>query len=89
MPRYYFNVHDGKSFFDAEGTELPNLDTAKREAIAYSAKLLADNVVQFRDGEPWAIDVTDESGLVLFSLIFAAFVPPTLRGTSRLPVGST
>lgn len=33
MPRFYFDVREGATFLpDDEGLELPNLDTAEREA---------------------------------------------------------
>jgi hypothetical protein len=72
MPRYFFHVHDGASFPDLEGTELPDLAAARREAVLSSAQLLTDNPDQFWDGEAWSMQVTDESGATLFVLQFAA-----------------
>ena len=32
MPRYFFHVHDGEQFTDLQGTELTDLDEARRAA---------------------------------------------------------
>ena len=42
MPLYYFNVYDGVSIIDEEGSELPDMNFARREAIWYSGALLED-----------------------------------------------
>jgi len=77
MPRYHFNVHDGTDLPDVEGTELPSLDHARREAVRYSGCLLRDHADAFWTGEEWRMDVTDERGLILFSLMFVATNAPS------------
>ena len=42
MPRYFFNVHDGHSCLDTEGTELVNLDTARREGLRFAGQVIED-----------------------------------------------
>ena len=37
MPRYFFNVYDGIAMPDLVGTELPNLDAARKEALAVAS----------------------------------------------------
>ena len=77
MPRFHFNVHDGTNIPDVEGAELPNLDAARREAVKLSGALLRDHADQFWTGEQWTMDVTDERGLILFSLLFVATNAPS------------
>jgi len=62
MPRYYFHLEDHPSDPDPEGTELVDVNAARREAMRYAAELLrtleADHFVQHG---PVLIRVTDEN----------------------------
>jgi hypothetical protein len=40
MPRYYFHVRDGKDMRDRMGSELPDVDAARNEAISASSEML-------------------------------------------------
>jgi len=77
MPIYHFNVHDGVSMPDPEGHELPDLDAAKREAISLSGNLIRDMGEEFWQGDEWKLEVTDDLGLILFSLVFFATHAPS------------
>ena len=72
MPRYHFHVHDGRAFPDEDGTELPDIDTARSQAIRLMGQMLTDSPETFWNGEEWHLDVSDERGLTLFSLMFLA-----------------
>ncbi len=72
MSRYYFDVRDGSVFPDDTGTELPNIETAREQAVRFSGKLLTDLGAKFWDVGDWRISVRDESGRVLFGLSLAA-----------------
>ena len=76
MALYYFHVRDGEYVPDEDGTDLPSLDAAKHEAVAFSGRLLAENAVKFWGGDEWFIEVTDARGLLLFKLMFAATLAP-------------
>ena len=77
MARYFFNVEDGASIPDKIGTELPNLRSARMEAVRLSGKLLHEEPDLFWDsGDDWKMIVTDDAGLILFSLHFAASGAP-------------
>jgi hypothetical protein len=84
MPCYFFNVEDGVSIPDLNGTELRSLDDARVEAVRRSGELLAENVNGFWEGGPWRMDVKDDWGLILFILHFFAEEPhigaPTAAG---------
>jgi hypothetical protein len=66
MPRYYFNVIDGRSIIDDEGTELADPNAAKMEAIHLIGGILRDlaSVPERRD---WRIEVASE-GSTIFSI---------------------
>jgi hypothetical protein len=74
MPRYFFHVDNGESHTDAEGTELSGLDAAREHAVSYFADILRDSTRSIWDSGDMAMRVTDESGLVFFTLHFAAVV---------------
>jgi hypothetical protein len=78
MPRYFFNVHDGRSVRDTEGTVLRDIDAARREAVKTAAAMLSDDAERFWTGEDWSMDVVDVEGVTLFTLTFSA---------SRRPAG--
>lgn len=86
MPRYHFNVRDGVSAPDPEGTELSGLAEAERCAVKLSGDLLSDDPDRFWTGEEWHMDVTDDRGLILFSLTFIANrAPSTMPGLTDVP----
>ena len=72
MPRYFFNVRDGHTAPDTEGTELPDIYTAQAEAIAMSGEILRDMGADLWNGTEWRLEVCDEQGQVLFVLRFSA-----------------
>jgi hypothetical protein len=67
MPRYFFNVTDGKSYPDTEGTELPDLDAARGEAFRTLGDILK-NKDTWQSGE-WQIDIADVDGQGLLKLM--------------------
>ena len=83
MPRYFFNVHDGHSCLDTEGTELADLDTARREALRFAGQVIEDQNQHNTLGKDWRLEIADETGLVLYQLLFQVTETPAvgvLRG---------
>ena len=78
MPRFYFHVRDGADIHDDVGTELPDIDAARNQAIASSAEMIGDHGRKFRLAEFWQMTVTDENGRELLELSFTA----TIRAVS-------
>ena len=78
MPRFHFNVHDGSDYPDLEGAELEDVPAARKYAVRYFGELLQGDPCTFWSGEEWKMDVTDETGLTLFSLHFIAIDAPAL-----------
>ena len=72
MPRYFFNVHDGCMAPDDTGTDLPDLNAARTEAVKLAGALLNDGTEIFLGCLNWSMDVKDKAGSVLFSLRFTA-----------------
>lgn len=72
MPRYFFDITDGRVSSDAEGTDLPDIYTAQAEAIRLSGEILRDMGARFWNGTEWMLTVSDERRRVLFVLRFSA-----------------
>jgi hypothetical protein len=72
MPRYFFNVIDGRSIIDNQGSELAGLKEARVEAIQLAGAILRDEGDTFWNGEQWHMNVTDASGQSVLKLRFSA-----------------
>jgi hypothetical protein len=81
MPRFYFSLRkNGDLAPDTEGTELPDLEAAKREANMSLRELLA-NAIKSGDGDeriPDKIVVFDEGGDERHSLSLVEILPKQL-----------
>ena len=78
MPRYFFHTEDGERLCDPEGTELPDIEAAKVEAVRYLAQRLDNDPDELWRTGNWRIIVQDESALTLFivdvtAILSAAF----------------
>ena len=76
MPHYYFNLKDGRLSLDDEGSELPDIHSARKEALRLSGEVLRHEAAEsLWQGEPWQLWVTDQpggKGATLFTLNFSA-----------------
>lgn len=72
MPRYFFHVLDGCDYRDLQGTELADLNVARREAVRFAGALLTDEPDNFWGTDTWRMRVTDDYGFTLFELTFSA-----------------
>ena len=57
MPIYHFNVQDGVSLPDEEGHELPDLETAKGEAVSLAGALIGEWKAEFWKNREWRMCV--------------------------------
>ena len=73
MPRYFFHVRDGKGLPDTEGSELPDLNAVRTEALKASGEMLRDSKgrAEFWSGDDWTMNVTDEAGQPVLTLRFS------------------
>lgn len=76
MPRFYFQV-DGPP--EELGIDLPNLASAKCEAVRYAGRLLCDRASEFWNTGDFMMTVADDKGLTLFTLQFNAVEAPAIR----------
>jgi hypothetical protein len=71
MPRFFFHLHNDVDTSDEEGTELPDLasarEHARREAVHMAAASITEHQRLFGEHR---IDVEDEAGEVLSSVFF-------------------
>lgn len=72
MPRYFFNTNGLGSFSDQDGSELADLQAACSEASRLAGEILKYEGEAFWQIREWHLDVSDESGSVLFSLDISA-----------------
>lgn len=80
MPRFHFNVYDGIDEPDREGTDFRDWDAAREEAIRLAGELLRDSAKQMALGEDWRMEITDETGLILFRLEFTLMASAAVSG---------
>ncbi|SRR6266849_4202193 len=83
MPRYFFNLNDGRKVIpDLEGTELPDDDSARAHAAQVVRELARNREPTTRS---WRLAVCDAHGTPCFELPFASMEdpisppPPTIR----------
>lgn len=67
MPRYFFNTNDDPDLWDEEGTDLPDLDAARRAAVRYVGEILREGP-RLGLGETWQLTASDTSDVVLFTI---------------------
>jgi hypothetical protein len=83
VARYFFNVRDGFVRIDHDGTELAGLVEARHAAMQISSELLKRDEHTFWDDPNWHIEVTDDRGLILFTLHISATESPATAGRRR------
>ncbi|MBZ9674525.1 DUF6894 family protein [Mesorhizobium sp. ES1-1] len=71
MPLFHFHVDNGKLVPDPVGTQLPDIDTARSEAVRAAGEMLTDLDGKLWEGDKtWIMHVTDSDQILLFSLTF-------------------
>lgn len=75
MPSYFFHIHDaGEIIRDEEGSVLPDVQSARTEAIQSARDILAEHVRAGDVVDGRRFEVADETGKVLFVVPFADLV---------------
>lgn len=80
MPRYFFHRTDGDFDPDREGTELPDLNAARLEAIHYAAATVKDHPIEVWSPTPFRVEVSDDTGMLLSTVIILEIEAPAARG---------
>jgi len=81
MALFYFDIRDGEDFPDFTGSEWPDLQAVRREAIRLSGEVLREMPERFWSAERWTMTVLDHKRTPLFTLKFTAEM------TSATPLG--
>jgi hypothetical protein len=69
MPRYYFNIYDhGRLIVDEEGTDLPDVAAARKEAEEGARELLADALRAHTEINGKSMEILDASGNLIATL---------------------
>ena len=72
MPFFHFEVRTPSHVMITDGAELPDSTAARVEAAKRIGALLHDHAGQLWIDQDWEMDVTDQSGLILYSIHVAA-----------------
>lgn len=70
MPRYYFNIMDGRPVVDREGIDLPDAAAARTEATRYAIDLVRRQSELRGWNEVENVVVTDERGAEVLTVTF-------------------
>jgi hypothetical protein len=70
MPRYYFHICTGSDLTrDADGSDLPDLDAARKQAVKMACRAWSERPPDNADNETF--EITDESGEVVLKVPFS------------------
>ena len=72
MPRFFFHTVDGGEHQDDEGTDLPGIAEARAAAVRYGGALLADDPGMLWDGREMRVEVADEDGRLVATIVVLA-----------------
>ena len=85
MARYHFQVRTESHVALAETAEFPNATEARIEAARRTGVLLHDHAHQIWVDEDWQMDVTDEKGLILFTINISAMESAATKRHNQMP----
>jgi hypothetical protein len=77
VPRYF--LHIDELGIDPDGTELPDLEAARREAMLSAREMLAERILLGAETIPMRILITDEAGNLLAVVHMRDVLPLALR----------
>ena len=78
MARYFFHLEHTSTLTDREGSEHPDLNSAKRHAVKLIADTLSGEPQAFWDSDVFRVTVSEANGLVLFTVEVVASLSPAL-----------
>lgn len=78
MPRFFFHLTDGTIERDQDGTELETLAEARIQAAIFAGGALREDPKHVWKGQELRVEVTDEAGDLLFTVITLAIDSPKL-----------
>ena len=72
MPMYHFHTSNGSAFHDKDGTELPDVEVARTQAVLFLGTLLNDDPTILTSAGHLLMTVTDDDGVTIFEISVAA-----------------
>jgi hypothetical protein len=72
MPRFFFHTVDGGEHHDDEGIDLAGIAAARVQAVRYGGALLADDPDLLWNGREMRVEVTDEDGRLVATVVMLA-----------------
>ena len=86
LARYHFQVRTRSHVLADEGLDLVSQDEARAEAARRVGDLLKEHAGLLWLEQDWHMDVTDETGLILFIIQVSALnAPSTSKGRAAKP----
>jgi hypothetical protein len=80
MARFYFHLQEAdKLHTDPEGTDLPDVDAARQEALLAARDILSNAIKTGRAKVPEAFVIADEAGRKLDVVPMSAVLPEPLK----------
>jgi hypothetical protein len=77
VPRYF--LHIDELGIDPDGTELPDMEAARREAMLSAREMLAERIILGAETIPLRILITDAAGNLLAVVHMRDVLPLALR----------
>ncbi|MDP4026309.1 hypothetical protein Q8W71_27170 [Methylobacterium sp. NEAU 140] len=68
MPRFFFNVFDGRSLLDTDGVELPDDTLAREEALRIAGGAIAREAARIAANLVWNMEALDETGRCVYRI---------------------
>ncbi|BCA62788.1 hypothetical protein HMP09_2022 [Sphingomonas sp. HMP9] len=69
MPRYFFDIDNHKHVNDDDGTDLPDDEEARVQAIIFAGDYLSDHPGIARHGAQFRVAVRNDQGRMLLSVV--------------------
>lgn len=79
MQRYFFHTNHPTKGQGAGAVEFTDLRAAKCEAVRFAGRVLCDVAENFWDDADFELMVTDEKGLILFTMRVVGTEAPAIR----------
>jgi hypothetical protein len=79
VARFFFTLDGGAPQDQGAGVDLPNLESARQHAARLLGERLTASPGAFWEADEWRVDVTNNSGLLLFTIHCAGVVAPAGR----------
>jgi len=80
MPRYFLHQRTSMGYIkDPDGSELPDLDAAREEALAGARDLWASAIREGADLTGDSFEIQDETGQPVLNVAFTDALPASLR----------